>query len=59
MIMREVIIRAEYLSEEGLIFWVKGKTRDKDDRLVDMVTLGHDSLDEAIKHAKSMMKHGR
>jgi len=59
MIMREVTIQAEYLSEEGLLFWVRGWKRGKEGQKVEMVGLGHETVDEAIKHAKHMMKKGR
>jgi len=59
MIMREVTIQAEYLSEEGLLFWVRGWKRDKEGHKVEMVGLGHETINEAIKHAKEMLKRGR
>jgi hypothetical protein len=59
MIMREVTIQAEYTSEDGLIFWVRGWSRDKKINKVEMVGLGHETISEAIKHAKEMLKRGR
>ena len=56
MIIKEVIIQEEYTSEDGRIYWVKGKIRNSVG-VLDVVGLGgEESLKSAMRVANNFMK---